>query len=280
MRYRTSLLAGAALAVILSLPANAEGENAETVLATVNGENITLGHVISTRMQLPQQYQALPDDVLFEGILEQLIQQTVLSQAIGEVSKRTRIQLENERRALAAGEHLDKVLSDSVTEETLQAAYDEVFANAEPTPEYNASHILVETEEEAAALIKLLEEGGDFATLAREHSTGPSGPNGGELGWFSEGMMVEPFEDAVIVLEIGQVSPPVETQFGWHVVILNDKRVKGAPALEEVRAELIELVENNAVEMALSKLLEAAEIERADTSGIDPALVRDITLIE
>lgn len=280
MSRTTSILAGAALAVLLALPAQAEEVSAQTVLATVNGESITLGHVVAMRAQLPSQYQSLPDDVLFEGILEQLIQQTVLGQAAGEVSRRAQIQLENERRALQAGEQLDKVLADAVTEEALQAAYDEVFANAEPTPEYNASHILVETEEEAAALIKLLEEGADFAALAREHSTGPSGPNGGSLDWFSEGMMVEDFENAVVVLEVGQVSPPVQTQFGWHVVILNDKRMQGAPALDEVRDELIELVQNNAVETAVAALLEVATIDRADISGIDPAVLRDDSLMD
>lgn len=280
MSRTTSILAGAALAVLLALPAQAEEVSAQTVLATVNGESITLGHVVAMRAQLPSQYQSLPDDVLFEGILEQLIQQTVLGQAAGEVSRRAQIQLENERRALQAGEQLDKVLADAVTEEALQAAYDEIFANAEPIPEYNASHILVETEEEAAALIKLLEEGADFAALAREHSTGPSGPNGGSLDWFSEGMMVEDFENAVVVLEVGQVSPPVQTQFGWHVVILNDKRMQGAPALDEVRDELIELVQNNAVETAVAALLEVATIDRADISGIDPAVLRDDSLMD
>ncbi|HFQ15592.1 MAG TPA: peptidylprolyl isomerase, partial [Rhodobacteraceae bacterium] len=189
---------------------------ADTVLATVNGDAITIGHLIATRSALPEQYQALPDEVLFEGILEQLIQQTLLSQASGELSRRTQLELENERRALIAGEKIDEITAEALTQEALQAAYDAQYANAEPVPEYNASHILVETEEEAKAIIGELENGADFAELAKEKSTGPSGPNGGALGWFSEGMMVAPFEAAVIGLEPGQVSPaPVQTQFGW-----------------------------------------------------------------
>ncbi len=280
MQKRASIWLGAAVAMAMALPAAAQDVDASTILATVNGENITLGHMIATRLALPDQYQALPDKVLFDGLLEQLIQQTVLGQAMGEISKSTQLQLENERRALVAGQVLDNVIAGAVTDEALQAAYDAEFANAEPTKEYNASHILVETEDAAKALIAELENGGDFAALAMEHSTGPSGPNGGELGWFSEGMMVKPFEDAVLALEVGQISPPVETQFGWHVVILNETRMQGAPALEDVRDELVARIENDAVEKAVQDLMDAATIERKNLEGLDPALVREDVLLD
>lgn len=254
--------------------------DAATVLAVVNGEEITLGHVIATRQSLPAQYQALPDSVLFEGILEQLIQQTVLSQAMGALSQRTEVMLENERRALIAGEKLDAVTAGAVTDEALQAAYDAAYANVEPETEYNASHILVASEEEARDLLDKLAGGADFAELAREFSTGPSGPNGGELGWFTQGMMVAPFEEAVMGLEVGQVAGPVQTQFGWHVLTLNDKRNKGAPAFEDVRDELVQSVENDAVEKALAALLEAADITRTDLTGIDAAAMRQDDLLQ
>ncbi len=254
--------------------------DADTVLAVVNGTPITLGAVIATRAALPEQYQALPDNVLFEGILEQLIQQTLLAQAVGEVSKKTQLQLENERRALIAGEKLDRIMAEAVTEEALQKAYEETYANAEPVTEYNASHILVETEEEARALIEELNNGADFAQLAREKSTGPSGPNGGALGWFTEGMMVKPFEEAVIALEPGQIGGPVQTQFGWHVIKLNEVREKGAPPLDEVRDDLIRKLQDDAVEKAVQALMDSAEIERADLSGIDPATLRRDDLLE
>ncbi len=254
---------------------------ADTVLATVNGEAITLGHVIATRAALPEQYQALPDEILFEGILEQLIQQTLLEQAVGEISRATELRLENERRALIAGEKLDEVIADAVTEEALQKLYDETYANAEPETEYNASHILVETREEAEALIGKLNDGADFAELAREHSTGPSGPGGGALGWFSAGMMVKPFEEAVMALEPGTIGQePVQTQFGWHVIRLNETRDKPVPPLAEVAEELVQKLQDNAVEAALAKLLKAADVERADLTGIDPSLLRNDDLLK
>ncbi len=255
--------------------------SADTVLAMVNGDAITLGHVIATRAALPEQYQALPDEVLFEGILEQLIQQTLLSQAMGELSRKTELELENERRALIAGEKLDSVMSDALTEEALQALYDETYGNADPEPEFNASHILVETKEEAEALIDQLNEGADFAELAKTNSTGPSGPGGGALGWFSEGMMVPSFEAAVMALETGKITQePVETQFGWHVIRLNETRDKPIPALADVAEELVQKLQDNAVEAAVNKLLETADVERTDLSKIDVSVLRQDDLLQ
>lgn len=279
LKAKTAILA-ATFALGTAFPVLSQEISGATVVASVNGQEITMGHIIATRLSLPEQYQSLPDDVLFDGILEQLIQQTVLSQAIGQLSHRIELQLENERRALIAGEMLDGVIAGAITDEALQAVYDATYAETPPTPEYDASHILVATEAEALDLIKLLEDGGDFAALAREHSTGPSGANGGELGWFSDGMMVQPFEEAVKLLEVGQVSPPVQTQFGWHVLILNNTREQGPPPLEEVREELVAQIEDDAVTKAVSALVEAAQIERADLGTTGAESLRMVELIE
>lgn len=292
MLNRNAFLLGTAMAVALVLPAHAEDTAAsaqtpatiavdgDTILATVNGDDITMAHVIAARLGLAEQFQSLPNHVLLPGLVEQLIQQTVLSQAIGEVSRRTSIQLENQRREIVAAEMIDNVISGAVTDEALKAEYDAQFDGAEPTEEFNASHILVETEDKAKELIAELEGGADFATLAKTHSTGPSGPNGGELGWFSSGMMVKPFEDAVVALDRGAVSAPVQTQFGWHVIILNDKRMQGAPALEDVREELAAKIENDVIEAALAKLLEAATIDRVELDGIDPDILGKAELLD
>lgn len=271
-------LAGAALSALLITPAVAQ--DAGTVLATVNGQDITLGHVIAATAALPEQYQALPNDMLLQGILEQLIQQEVVaSMARDELSGAMRIGLENEERAYIAAMALDAVAMADIPAEELQAEYDAQYGNVEPVTEYNASHILVETEEEAQALIEELEGGADFAALAQEHSTGPSGPNGGQLGWFTAGMMVPPFEEAVFALEVGEVSPPVQTRFGWHVVILNDTRDQAAPALEEVQDQLIEGLRQARVDSYLEEMSAVAAIERPEME-LDPALIRDLGLLD
>lgn len=287
------LLAGGALAFTLAAPLRAQDAEpaaeptaeavtagADTVVATVNGEDITIGHVVAARSSLPEQYRALPNEVLFDALIEQLVQQTVLSQAMGEMTLRAQTELDNERRSIVAAEKIGEVVSGAVSEEAVQAAYDATYSDAEPSQEWNASHILVETEEEAAALIEELAGGADFAELAREKSIGPSGPNGGELGWFGPGMMVKPFEDAVTTMEVGAVSEPVQTQFGWHVVKLNEARMKGAPPLDEVRGEIIAKLEEDAVEQALQALLAAATIERPDISGIDPNVLTDPAIFD
>lgn len=272
------ILAGAALSAFLITPAFAQDRS--TVLATVNGQDITLGHIIVAQSQLPEQYQALPDDVLLTGILEQLVQQEIVASAArGDLPVSMRLGLENEERAYVAALTLDEVAMAEIPDEQLQAEYDAQFGDVEPSVEYNASHILVETEGEAQALIDQLEGGADFATLARENSTGPSGPNGGQLGWFGAGMMVPAFEEAVFALEVGEVSAPVETQFGWHVILLNETRDQAAPTLEEVRDQLVEGLRQARVDAYIQQLTDAADISRPELD-IDPALIRNSDLLD
>lgn len=278
MHFSVSRLSALALCASLATPVFAQ--DATSVLATVGGVDITLGHLIVATENLPEQYQALPDEVLFTGILDQLIQQQALSQSLGdELSTRTQLGLANEMRAYRANIVLQGAADAAATDEAIQAAYDEAVASAEAQLEYNAAHILVETEEEALALIAQLEGGADFAELAQEFSTGPSGPNGGALGWFGAGRMVPEFEAAVMTLEVGGVSAPVQTQFGWHVVTLNETRELAAPSLEEVREELANGLRDAAVQEAMVALTEGAEVERAEVE-IDPAMIRNTSLLD
>ncbi|MWB76757.1 peptidylprolyl isomerase [Pseudooceanicola sp. 216_PA32_1] len=301
MSYLTPLRPGlVALALALPLPALAQSSDtgtaatesqvetaatpadASTVVATVDGTDITLGHMILVRLGLPQQYNQLPPDVLFQGILDQLVQQAVLEKSFqGEVPKRVDLTLENERRALIAGEAVDDFLAGAVTEDEIEAAYSEKYSSAEPEVEYRAAHILVETEDEAKKLIEELDNGADFAELAKEHSTGPSGPNGGDLGWFGKGMMVPEFETAVAEMEPGAHSAtPVKTQFGWHVIMLNETREKSAPKLEEVRDEIVNELQRVAVEAHIDELTQKAEIDRSGAKGVDPTLLTNSDLLE
>lgn len=279
MFFRNQFLTVSALVLALAAPARAEGPDLTTVVATVNGTDITLGHMVATKQNLPQQYQTLPDDVLFEGILDQLIQQTVLSDSVGDdLNNVAQLLIENEIRTIRAGLAIDRKIAAAVTEDAIAAEYTAVYAGIEPATEYNASHILVETQDEALALISELGGGADFAELAREKSTGPSGPNGGSLGWFTEGMMVPPFEAAVMALEIGAVSGPVETQFGWHVITLVETRLQDAPALDDVRGELAAGLQQAAIEDAVTALTEAAEVVRSEDPALTPAALSAVTL--
>ncbi|WP_086450990.1 peptidylprolyl isomerase [Marivivens niveibacter] len=279
MKYLTKLAAVSAFA-LSAVAANAQDVDPNTVVATVNGTEITLGHMIITRAQLPQQYAQLPADVLYDGILEQLIQQQLLADELTDVPARALIALENEERSIKAGERIAAISADLVTDEAIQAAYDEMFADVTPAQEYNASHILVETEEEAVAVQDRANAGEDFAELAMELSTGPSGPNGGSLGWFGQGMMVQPFEAAVMEMEAGEVSGPVQTQFGWHIIKLNEVRDQALPSLEELRPEIAGQIEETVVTEYLTSLEEGADITRIEAGTIDPEALSNIDLLE
>lgn len=282
MTQRFTRMAAFAIAMAVTGPAIAQDTpSADTVVATVDGKEITLGHMILARAALPQQYGQLPPEVLFKGILDQLVQQTALADAYeGDTPRRVELALENEQRSLVAAEEVAKVLETAITDEAIQAAYDETYAAAEEETEFKAAHILVETEDEAKAIVEEIEGGADFAEVAKEKSTGPSGPNGGALGWFGKGMMVPEFENAVVDMEVGAVSAPVETQFGWHVIKLEETRVKEAPSLESVRDEMRAKVEQDAVKAHIDALVEKANVDTSASEGIDPALLGNIDLLE
>ena len=154
------------------------------------------------------------------------------------------------------------------------------YAQAESGGEFNASHILVETEEAALALVTALQGGADFAGLAKEKSTGPSGPDGGQLGWFGAGMMVPPFEQAVQAMQVGAVSAPVQTQFGWHVIKLNESRTMDAPALTEVRGEIEIQLRQQAAEAYIEALISTADVTRVAEGDIDPTLLLNQDLLD
>lgn len=255
-----------ALAVGLATGASAQEPGPETVVATVNGVEITVGHVLQARTSLPEQFQQMPMDSLLEPLVNQLIDQTALMQSVeGTLSVADEVALENGRRDFMANTALTRAAEAAISDEAIEEAYAAFvteFDGREPTPEFNASHIIVETEEEAQALKTQLDDGADFAELARENSTDGAAANGGSLGWFGLGAMVQEFEEAVTSMEVGEIAGPLQTQFGWHLVILNDTRMSTAPALEEVREQLVQTIQREAVEAEIARVTETADISR------------------
>ncbi len=272
--------AAVAAALFLGTQAIAQDVTADTVVATVNGTDITVGHMIVAKVSLPQEYQQLPDEVLFEGLLEQMIQQVAVSSSVETLSKAGQFALDNERRTLLMGDAVQAATESALTDEALQEAYDAAYSGAEPEEEYNAAHILLDSEERAVELKAEIEAGADFGDMAREHSTGPSGPNGGDLGWFSKGMMVPEFENAVLAMEAGDVAGPVQSQFGWHLIKLNEIRQKDAPTLDQVRGDLVQVIQRGAIETLIESATETADITRSEAGSIPTSVLSDITLLE
>jgi peptidyl-prolyl cis-trans isomerase C len=253
------------------------------VLATVNGVDITLGHAIVMAERLPQQYLTLPDDVLMTGILEQLIDQQLLAAAESADPAtdplEVKLHIENERRGSLAQVAVQERVVEGIDAAAVQAAYDAEVAAFVPQTEYNAAHILVETEERAKELKAEIDGGADFAELAAANSGDPgSAQNGGSLGWFGAGQMVPEFEAAVASLEAGQVSDPVQTQFGWHLVKLDETRQTTPPSLDEARAGIEERLRQEKLEAELAALRAAATIVTPETP-VAPAAIRQSDLI-
>lgn len=267
------------LAASLPLSVQAQDKGADTVVATVNGTPITLGEMIVMKQAASQdpQMAEMGDGALYEIMLDQLIQQTAVADA-GQENAGVRAQLEIQRRNTLAAAAITEVTKNQPTDEEIQAAYDKLFAAEEPATEYSAAHILVDTEEKAREIKAQLDGGADFGTLAEQRSTGPSGPNKGDLGWFSADQMVKPFADAVSAMEKGQISEPVQTEFGWHVIKLNDTRLREAPALDEVRDQISQMVLRDKVQAEIERLTSEATVEKVE--GIDPALMNKTELLE
>lgn len=280
MLKRAQIWSSLALVAALASPVWAEGETAETVVSTVNGVTITLGQMIALRENLPEQYQSLPDDVLYNGILEQLIQQEVLRQSVKDFSPRQVAKMENDNRGYVSGLAIEAIALTAVTDEALQAAYEARFKDAAPQTEYNAAHILVDTLEAAEKLKADLAGGADFAELAKGNSidTG-SGANGGDLGWFGLGMMVKPFEEAVVAAKVGEVTGPIQSDFGYHLILVKETRIAENPPLDQIRDELAAEIENAAIEARLKELTDAAAVTR-EGEGLDPTILKNSALID
>jgi len=239
----------------------------DQVLVTVNGQAVTgemFGIYLNERMQKSPGAKNSPQ--LQNQAINELINTMLLAQAATEagLDKRPNVAtaLNMQRDQLLSRVALQEYASShQPAEEELKKSYEEGLASQEGE-EYKARHILVKTEEEAKQLIELINDGADFAELAKEHSTGPTGVKGGDLGWFGAGQMVKPFSDAVKGAEPGVVTPtPVQTQFGWHVIELQEKRAKQPPSFESVRQKLLTEAQRKSLGEYMNQLREKAKIE-------------------
>jgi len=257
--------------------------SAETVIATVGDYQLTLGELIAVRQALPQQYQSLPPEVLTEGLVTQLINQTVLSVRARQTGLDQRrdiaLDLRNQRNSALADAFLRSEVESRIDSDALREAYEARYAEAEPVREVRAAHILVETEEKAQELKAALDDGAAFADLAAEHNPDATAEKGGDLGWFGRGDMVPAFADAAFAMEPGTLSAPVETPFGWHLIRLEAERTRPVPAFEEVREDLLKSLAEEAQKAILAEAREAAPITRPD-KALPPEAVLQDALIE
>lgn len=264
--YRRITLASLGLAVSLSalavapLVAQAQEAAAQTateapapvdpqaVVATVDGQPITEADLELTQNELAQQFAQLPQEQRRAAALSAAIEVKVLSgKAIADgLDKDEDFQRRAaflQQRALH-GELVEKEVVGKITDDEIRARYDAEIASAPPVNEVHARHILVKTKEEADKIVQDLDKGGDFEKLANENTTDPSGKtSGGDLGYFGPGQMVPEFEKAAFEIDVGSYGKePVQSQFGWHIIKVEDKRVRQPPAFDLVKEQIRPLV--------------------------------------
>jgi peptidyl-prolyl cis-trans isomerase C len=234
------------------------------VVATVNGAPImqSVLDVYGAQRKASQGEGEPVDDqeILNEVISLELMRQEGVSKGLN-TSPTIVATMDQQTRTLLAGAAIrDFVKNNPVTDEQARQVYDKEIG--QPATEYNARHILVNTQEEAEEIISELDKGGDFSALAKEKSTDTSASEGGDLGWFSTAQMVQPFADAVARLEKGSYTrEPVQTQFGWHVILLEDTRESTPPAFDDIKDRLKVLVANQQLQKHIQQVREAAKIE-------------------
>ncbi|WP_019954256.1 peptidylprolyl isomerase [Yoonia vestfoldensis] len=280
MLKHVTFLGAAAVSLSVATGAFAQDVTADTVVAKVGDTEITVGELIIARSMLPPQYAQFPDDILFTGLIDQLVQQQLLADVVEDTPPSVRYTIENERRSLLAAQVITDIAETSITPELLQEAYQERFADAPEIPEFRAAHVLVETEEEANAAKAQLDAGEPFAEVASAVSLDVTSANGGDLGWFGEGAMVTEFENAVLALEVGGVSDPFETQFGWHIVTLLDQRARPTPPFEQVVQQLTAELQEAAVMAYLDELSAATTVERPEEGAFDPSVINQVELLD
>ncbi|MGD9657491.1 MAG: peptidylprolyl isomerase [Methylocystis sp.] len=261
-------LGATALAALLAMSAAGVTRAAAKTLAKVNGVEITdedlklaledLGPAIPRQLE----GKARESYVLDFLIDEQLVVQKAQADKLAETPEFAR-KLAYLRDKALMETLLGDVARKAATEAAIKQAYDEAAKNQKPETEYHAHHILVPTEDEAKAALKRVKGGEDFGKVATEISKDP-GAKGGDLGWFTKDRMVPEFGEAASKMTPGQISDPVKTQFGWHVIKLDEKRPKVFPPLDQIKDQVARYVVQKAQSELVMKLRDGANIERAD----------------
>jgi peptidyl-prolyl cis-trans isomerase C len=268
---RGGLLAvAAALALILpGTPAGAQSAPSDPLIAKVNGVEVHQSDLAMAEEDMGQNAQAMTGDAKRDYLL-QYISDVILAAQAAEAKKVNEQKEFKGRLAFMRNKLLMETLLQeegkaAVTPEAMKKVYDEAAKQMGNEQEVRARHILVPTEEEAKAVLAEIKKGTDFAELAKQKSKDPgAAAEGGDLGYFTKDQMVPEFAEVAFRLEKGQVSDPVKTQFGWHIIKVEDKRTKPVPSFEQVKDQISTYVERKAQAEYIAKLREGAKIERLD----------------
>ncbi|KAA9356132.1 peptidylprolyl isomerase [Ochrobactrum quorumnocens] len=254
----------------------AASEDPAKVLATVNGKDITVGEVDQAAGDLDPQFARLPAEQRRLAALAALIDIKAMADEAAkeklDQSDEFKSRMEFLRERALHNEYFKDAVVDKISDADVRARYDKEIAAIPPQVEVRARHILVKTKEEAEAIIKKLEGGAKFEDLAKESSTDGTAANGGDLGYFSEGQMVPEFEKAAFALKPGEYTKePVQSQFGFHVIQLEDRRTKQPPAFDQVSEQIRSIIMRERYVEMVKKLRDGMKIEYKDPA-VDKAM--------
>ncbi len=245
---------------------------ADPVVARVGGTDIHLSDLSEAAQSLPDEMRSMPPQVLYPMLLDQMVdRQALVIQADKEkLQDQPQVQraLDRARDQVLQNAILTREIGPTVTDAALHAKYDAEYANKPGEEEVHARHILVPTEDEAKKVIAELDKGADFAALAKQESKDPGAQNGGDLGFFKKGDMVPEFAAAAFALQPGKYTEtPVKTQFGYHIIKVEERKVSPPPTFDEVKAELRQQIIQAGVRQALNKARVGLAIEKFNVDG-------------
>ena len=256
-----------------------ESLSAETPFIEVNGKIVKFGSAIIAFSKIRQSNRNFDEKTVFSQIVQQLVNEELLSQNIEKKNQLTLLALEHEKRSALAAQMVSKILKNFPNDELVNSAYKNLTEQYKDALEYNASHILVKDEEQAKTILADLKGGEAFEEMAKEHSIGPTGKNGGKLDWFDLNNMVPEFSTALMVLSDGDISQPVKTKFGWHIIKLNKTREKRIPELKDVKTQLVQNLRQKKINDYLNSLTENSKIKFLG-KDINPNEIANVKLLE
>ena len=237
----------AKIILTLSITAASAKDLNNIVAAKVNDHIISAQDVLNVVNTLPQNIKKKPLPEIYPRVVNELINQYLITkQAYNEkldLDQKVINLVKKSQDKILAKYWLNNYIKNETKEEKIKTFYNNYLKSFQKYKEANASHILVKNNEEARAIIKKINNKSKFSELAKTHSTGPSGKNGGNLGWFGPGQMVKEFEQATFSLKKGEISQePVKTKFGFHIIKLNDIRDAKPKKLDEIKKNIIDKI--------------------------------------
>jgi len=243
----------------------------DPVIARVNGVDIKQSDLALAEEDVGADMQAASPEAKREHLISYLADIIMVTQAADKKNLADNPDFKRRlaflRSKLLMGYELQQEAKTALTDEALKQTYDEAVKSMSGQEEVRARHILVEGEDEAKAILEQLKGGADFAKLAKEKSKDPGAADGGDLGYFTKDQMVPEFADVAFKMYPGQLSNPVKTQFGWHVIKVEDKRIKQPPEFEKVKDQIEAYLARKAQADFIAKLRQSTKVERLDKAA-------------